>query len=266
MITRIAESIEVPGIEEIILPVSGRESEKEDEFGFVVLRDGSVGPFYTCLGDTLDKLAWCRSQGSTDGLSTLQTAMKLGDPELSVSALALGAFNALSQHIMRRAGFNPTDIPSPTSEFKGGRIGVVGYFPPLVKRYLAAGHRVTVIEKKPERVPDLPGIELHTSPDALSTCDSVICTASTLINGTIDHILEAAGPDAGIDLMGPSASGLPDPLFDRGIRSVGGILINQPVQLKKAVANGEKWSACGRKYQLGAMQYPGIGQLLAGSQ
>jgi uncharacterized protein (DUF4213/DUF364 family) len=141
---------------------------------------------------------------------------------------------------------------------------MVGYFPPLVESYLAKGCKLVIVEQKPERVPEREGLELQITPDALRHCDRVICTASTLINGTLDEILSSAGPNNRIDLIGPSASGLPDALFARGVQRVGGILIDRPGKLRSAMEAGDKWGDCGRKYQLTAENYPGMEALLAG--
>ena len=172
--------------------------------------------------------------------------------------------NAMSQHVMKRAGFNPAAAGHPQNPPAGGRVGMVGYFAALAEQLRTAGCQVVVVEQKPERVSAATGIECHTDPGILAGCDSVFCTASTLINNTLDDVLAAAGPAAAVDLIGPSASGLPDPLFERGVRSAGGILIDQPDELLKALEKGEKWGKCGRKYQLLAKDYPGARMLLGG--
>ena len=264
LIRRIGESIPVPEIEEILLPRYTPVAEQKDEFGFVILEDGSVGPFYVCLGDTLKRLIGSRVHTRAVARKTLSTALAIGSPDLPASALAVGAFNALSQYLMRRADFDPSATVPPTDDRPVNTIGMVGYFPPLGKRYLARGCTLVVVEQKPERVPEQEGVELHTTPGALRHCDRVICTASTLINGTLDEILSSAGPNSRIDLIGPSASGLPDPLFARGVQSVGGIVIDRPGKLRSAIQTGDKWGDCGRKYQLTTENYPGIEALLAG--
>jgi len=264
LIQRIGKSIPVPEIEEILLPRHTPAAGQEDEFGFVILEDGSVGPFYVCLGDTLKRLAESRVHTPAAARETLSAALEIGSNDLSTSALAIGAFNALSQHLMRTAGFDPSATVSPPNDIPADTIGMVGYFPPLIERFLAKGCTLVVIEQKPERVREQEGVKRYTTPGALRQCDRVICTASTLINGTLDEILSSAGPNKPIDLIGPSASGLPDPLFARGVQSVGGILIDRPGKLRSAMRTGDKWGDCGRKYQLTAENYPGIEVLLAG--
>ena len=147
-------------------------------------------------------------------------------------------------------------------EIREGTVGVVGFFRPLIEQFLASGLRVIVIEKQPDRVPaDLP-VDVQMQPSALATCDFVLCTASTLINDTLDEILASVHPNADIQLLGPSASGLPDVLFSRGVRSVGGVMIEDLARLKRAMQREESWGKSGRKYMLTPETYPGLDALL----
>ena len=253
----------VPEIAEVLLPGQRADPEKKDEFGFVLLSDGSAGAFYTSLDDTLADLRHELHEQGRQPRDTLTTAAGLGSMGLHSSALALGAFNALSQHLMKRAAFDPVAHSRPTLPGDPAvRIGMVGYFPPLAEKFLQQGFSITVIEKQPARVPEVPGLEVFTTPEALAECGYVICTASTLINNTIEQILRAARPQTSVNLFGPSASGLPDPLFARGVASVAGIVIDRVGQLREALASGEPWGSCGRKYQLSPGSYPGVAQLL----
>lgn len=264
LLRRIEGALTLPDISEVLLPAVRSEPKKKDEFGFVLLSDGSVGPFYISLADTLPELQRNMSRQTNLGMNTLAVAGRLGTGALHASALALGAFNALSQHVMRKAGFDPAaNSIASAPEGPQPRVGMVGFFPPLAEKYLQQGCRITVIEKQPQRVPAELGLQVSTTPEALAGCDYVVCTASTLINDTIDEVLRATPPSASLNLFGPSASGLPDPLFARGVASVGGIVVDSIEQLRTALAAGGSWGASGRKYQLSAGSYPGIEALLS---
>lgn len=263
LVGRLSGAMPLPRIESILLPREAPPPEKKDEFGFVMLEEGSVGPFYLCLGDTYGQLARRLAGEPAAGQDPVALAMQLGRGDLAASALALGAYNAISQHLMRRAGFDPAAGGKGEDTLKSARrIGMVGYFPPLAERLRARGLILTIIEQLPERVPEDPGISLFATPDALGQCDHVLCTASTLINDTIDQILHACLVGARVELIGPSASGLPDPLFARGVEGVGGIVIEDPKQLQDALESGESWGASGRKYSLQRAGYPGVQGLL----
>ncbi len=263
LIERVAAAVPLPPVESVLLPPIAPPPEKKDEFGFVVLADGSVGPFYLCLDDTYQRLRQRLAVDPVAALAPAPLAAELGGQDVAASALALGAYNAISQYLMGQSGFDPAAGGKGSDSLHSARrIGMVGYFPPLVERMRARGLTLTVIEKQPERVPDDDGITLSTTADALAECDQVLCTASTLINDTIDEILDSCPADARVELIGPSASGLPDPLFSRGVSAVGGIVIDDPERLEAAVANCESWSKCGRKYSLHRDDYPGLERFL----
>lgn len=261
LIWQIDNTLHLPTIERILLPPETSSSEIKDNFAFVLLNDGSTGPFYSCLGETRPWLA--SAAQDTVGQSVAGIAGQLDGVDIPRSALALGAFNAMSQHLMRQAGFDPSTIPRGSDiDRPDAHIGMVGFFGPLIERYLARGRRVTIIEQQPERVPAELGLPVFTSPEPLADCDTILCTASTLINNTLESIITAAGDAGKIHIIGPSASGLPDLLFQLGIGSTGGMIIDRPDELIKALAVGESWGACGRKYQLTQANYPGIAALL----
>jgi uncharacterized protein (DUF4213/DUF364 family) len=82
-----------------------------------------------------------------------------------------------------------------------------------------------------------------------------------LINDTLGELLAAVSADTRFELIGPSGSGLPDPLFARGVASVGGISFADNQCLLEHLNRGESWGRAGRKYQLSAANYPGIDHL-----
>ncbi|MCP5405940.1 MAG: hypothetical protein H6968_05635 [Chromatiaceae bacterium] len=264
IVQRVGETVAVPQIEEVLLPSHGKEEGKQDEFGFLLLADGSVGPFYTSFDNSLQLIQQELSRGLQQQTDPVVLASKLGDDRLHINALALGALNAISQFLMRRSGFDPTAAPVEAALSEpAGRIGMVGYFGSVTERYLAQGYRITLVEKNPARVPAIPGMEVSTEPAVLAGCDYILCTASTLINNTLWEILNAVSPATVIKLMGPSASCLPDPLFARGVDLVAGIMIDDPECLRRALSRGESWGGCGKRYQLSSGGYPGWEALLA---
>ncbi len=247
----------------IHLPVPVEDETVRDEFAFVVLSDGSVGPFYFSLG-TLPGELWrmvpdpSRPDPSirrlVDGFLAGQEAPK---------ALAMGAFNALSRSLMRRAGYRP-DVPAGTDgPAPGDTVGMVGYFGPLVERFTARGVNVRVLELAPERIPEGPGIETAANAGGLCGCDTILCTASTLINDTLDDIIGGVGDAGRIELIGPSGSGLPDIVFARGVAGVGGVAFDDVTQLLSRVNAGEGWGGAGQKYRISGDNYPGFAALCA---
>ena len=250
-------------VADIHLPVIATANEKKDEFGFVFLEDGSVGPFYISLDNTLEEL---HKRLLGDGLpSAYMLPDLLQQQTLPERALAIGLFNSLSASLMRRAGFKPhhayskTDSDTPRA---GETVGMVGYFCPLVDRLLARGCHVLVVERQPERVEPKPGVTVSTDPTDLAGCSEILCTAATLINDSLDEVLTAAGSPRGFSLIGPTASGLPDVLFEHGVTATGGVHFSERQTLEACLAAQESWGRTGKKFQLTPTNYPGVNALL----
>jgi uncharacterized protein (DUF4213/DUF364 family) len=263
---RLAARLGRPVVSGLYLPAPVADETFRDEFGFVLLEDGSVGAFYVSMGDMLQRLwrRYPRPRTLTAEAATLLRGFTEQDPVLR--AMAVGCYNALTASLFRAVGFEPPDRAphaAARAASPGAPIGMVGYFRPLVDRLTAQGHQVLVLELAPERIPERPGVAATVDAHDLRACGSVLCTASALINDSLQDLLTAVGRDAVFELIGPSGSGLPDPLFARGVSAVGGILFADSDTLLATLRRGEPWGAAGRKYQLDAAGYPGLDALTA---
>lgn len=265
----IGNQISIPRVCNIYLPLPVDETEKKDQFGFVILQDGSAGAFYTSLGDSLGYLRNKYPDGETVNQQCLSLIEGFSDESIAIRAVALGAINAASQHIMRRAGYLPfsdkkiqvksTGVNKPEA---GDRIGMIGYFAPLIERLLAKNINVLVLEKIPERVELQSGLQLTEDVSDLKNCDHILCTASTLINQTLEEVLSHSHDAKSFSLIGPSSSSLPDVLFSHGVNSVGGFHFHDSPAIKQALIDQLPWGDAGTKYQLVPETYPGIEVLL----
>ncbi len=63
-------------------------------------------------------------------------------------------------------------------------------------------------------------------------------TGTTLINGTLEGILEIARPDTKVVVVGPTASILPHAFFKRGVDILGGDIITHPQKMLDTLAEG----------------------------
>jgi uncharacterized protein (DUF4213/DUF364 family) len=261
---RLAALLGRPAVRGLYLPTPVADETFRDEFGFVFLSDGSVGPFYVSMGDILRRL-WRRHPQPGDVRANPLTLLQgFASADLADRALALGVYNALSAALFRAAGFTPRERASGSGLGgvpAGALVGMVGFFAPLVDRLTAQGCRVLILELSPQRIPDADGVSRCMQAGQLGRCDLVLCTASTLVNDSLEGLLAAIGPHPQVELVGPSGSGLPDPLFARGVSTVGGSLFDDPEQLLQRLRRGESWGGAARKYQLDAAGYPGIDRL-----
>lgn len=139
-------------------------------------------------------------------------------------------------------------------DFKAGdTVGMIGLIGPVVKELSAKVKEVIIFDKGAED-PRLSPMEKQ--PELLPTCDVVIITGTTTINGTIDSLLTMCSRAREIVMVGPST-----PMYPQGWQSsrltvlagswwdcehkdeifkiislAGGIRQLQPYMQKKAVA------------------------------
>jgi len=261
---RLCRELDPPDIAGLYLPEANASDEFRDEFGFVFLTDGTAAPFYVSLPGTLARLHQIFPEPAEARLSLSDCLQALSQGSLPERALAIGAWNALSHHLFRRAGYAcpPRGTVAGVQPLKGERVGMIGYFAPVIDRLLAQGVEVLVIEKQPQRVPQHDHVALSQDPAALGDCRLVYCTASTLVNDSLQQILDCCRGAEAVDLLGPSGSGLPDVLFAHGVHAVGGVAFADAPALRAALARRESWGSVGKKYELTAASYPGVEALL----
>jgi len=263
----IANQISLPAASQLYLPEPDTSDEFRDEFGLLFLEGGIVAPFYASLPGTLNALRDRFTAESVTGMPLLDMISLMDQADLASHALGLGAYNAMSQYLMQGAGLLPLSKGDSSNMGSakprpGEEVGMIGYFCPLIDKLVDRGHRVLVLEQQPERVPERPGVRLTQDTADLSSCRIILCTAATLINDSIDDILEHCQQAESFSLIGPSGSGLPDMLLERGVDAVGGVFFSSDSELKGKLAERSSWGSAGQKYQLTAENYPGYQALL----
>lgn len=245
-----------PRVRALHLPPLPWNGSKDGEFGALELDDGTLGLGYVLLGDTLAQLAGTAAAGAASpwaGADALTLAGQWRSADPAERAIGLAAVNALSRHLMDRAGFAPapaTDSIAGLAPQAGEHIGMVGYFPPLVKQVTAQGARLTVLELRADLAGPREGCTVTLDPQALSSCVKVLSTSTVLMNHTLDPVLAHCQAARAIALIGPSAGGLPDVLFARGVTAVGGSWVTDNAGVINALRSGTPWSGHARKFLL----------------
>lgn len=160
----------------------------------VVSGDGetSAGLAATVLEDVSPTCTRHRRAGRLAG-SSLDDVLS-HEPESCVErAVVLACCNAVLNK-----GFFPQDTIDLVGELSGKDVGMVGLFAPLIPELKRAARSLVVVERNEARISE--GVERDI--DALSKCDVVVVSSSTIVNGTVDEVLSACEQD--IVMLGPS--------------------------------------------------------------
>ena len=252
-----------PRITALHLPPQPWSGTKSGEFGAVELASGALGLSYVLLDDTLATLADAGT--AVVGADALEVAAWWADGEGARAALGFAAANALSRQLFDEAGFVPpraTDSIGGIDPQPGEHIGMVGFFPPLVKRVTASGARLTVLELRADLAGEHADWRVTLDPRELQTCTQVLSTSTVLLNHSLGEVLAHCTAAQRVVLIGPSAGGLPDGLFARGVTAIGGMWIEDAAAFKQALSTGAPWAEATWKFALGRSDYPGLPALL----
>ena len=120
----------------------------------------------------------------------------------------------------------------------------------------------TVIEKKNKYLGTDGTIHVVADTKSLQDCNKVFCTASTIINDSIDEVLACAGNADSIVVAGPTAGFFPEPLFQRGVIAIGGTEIIGPDQAIENLINDQGFRNAARKTIIHVNNYPAIKEQL----
>lgn len=239
-----------PRVAGLHLPPVPWDGSKDGEFGALALEDGTLGLSYLLLDDALARLAAGEGRERLLGASALAVARWWVSRDGAERTLGFAAANALSRRLMDQRGWVPPTAPDSIAGLDpqpGEAIGMVGYFPPLLKQVTQRGARLTVLELRADLVGERDGVRVTLDPAELAGCRQVLATSTTLLNHSLEGVLAACAQARSVALIGPGAGLWPGPLFEAGVTALGGTWITDPAGFVQALGQGAPWSACARK-------------------
>jgi uncharacterized protein (DUF4213/DUF364 family) len=256
----------LPPVKALHLPPLSAADGKNGEFCALELADGAIGLAYVLLDDTLRQLTDGQGSFGLEGMDAMALARAYGEGSGVLRTLGFAAANAITRHLLDRAGYRAPDSgdsiggldPGP-----GDRVGMIGFFRPLAARIVDRGAQLTVIELKAELAGAQAGFTITTDATRLRECNKVLSTSTLLLNGTLDRMSALWAGAGRVAMIGPSAGCLPDPLFARGVTLLGGTWIEDGPAFVEALRAGEGWSAHARKSAITPADYPGWAALRA---
>ena len=173
--------------------------------------------------------------------------------------IGIAALNAISQHILK--------VINPYKEIKGdlidftkinnnSRVTFIGNIAPLVRKVGQKTNKVTIVEEDQKIVSHNDKFVMKRNMDELNerelNSNVIFCTGTTLINNSIEDILQLFKKTANcFILIGPTASMIPDILFDKGVDIIGGFRITDSESTIRVLQEGggtKLFKKYGKKY------------------
>jgi len=204
-------------------------------YSAVQLDSGSIGVAYT-FPDSCD----CRA-GDAGGRRPLAGSKAsvalsgLGGKDLLASTLGLATANALLASSPPSPDMCEEDVLESLQLRDGDRVCMVGCFLPLLNCLQARQISVTAVDQIP-KPGSLPAREAE---QLLPRSQIAIITATSLINGTIDPLLELSRCCREVAVLGPSTPLLPAAFLGTPVSCLAGIRVREPEGVLQCIAEGQ---------------------------
>ncbi|MDH3713203.1 MAG: DUF364 domain-containing protein [Gammaproteobacteria bacterium] len=260
----VGQRLPLPEVQSMHIAPYEDDPEKSSKFGALILTDGTVGLTYTGLDDALLELQDTEFSEPLVGVSPLESARLFAGESAWQRSLGMAAINAISQFAFKHCG-RPLPATGSTIDCldlrPGDRVGMVGYFPPLVESIRALALPLTVVELDRRLWRRTDNFEVTEDPGKLRQCNKILCTGTVLVNHTADEVLQHCTDADTVLVAGPTVGCLPDPLFARGVTLVGGCTVTDTAQFLERWRTQTKWRKSTRRYVLDR-SYPGCRKML----
>lgn len=128
------------------------------------------------------------------------------------------------------------------------RIGMVGYFAPLVPILVRAGHSVHCVERDRQYWQSSQDVLVGPDHSTLHHCDTVLCTATVLLNDSLAVMRDAAQQCTRFVLLGPSVPLAPRCLEPLGVTHLAGRHVSNASAFWSACDQGRDWSEHTNKF------------------
>ena len=156
----------------------------------------------------------------------------------------LAAINAVSAELISKSNYtiiedkDPIDLVDLNSN---KTVCIVGAFHTYMKNIANTSAKLIVLELNESAVPDdfkKYYVPAEKASSVFPDSDVIIITGSTLINNTLDKMLKIIPPNKKVIIVGPTASLIPDVLFEHGINIIGCTRIVDADRVFHAISEG----------------------------
>jgi uncharacterized protein (DUF4213/DUF364 family) len=210
-------------------------------FTGVKLSTGHVGLCHSLQSETSAKCCQIvRRAGTLAGTPALSLAEFIESWDIIERVVGAATLNALSQIILARQSQNyeisEGNLIDQIDIGQADTVALVGNIRPIVSVIRSKTRKLYIFERggivDEDVLPDIACEEF------LPKSNVVIITGTAFANGTIDRVLELSSKARYIALIGPSATLVPDPLFERGVSAIAGVIVVDSEKAMQIVAEG----------------------------
>lgn len=195
-----------------------------------LLDDGRAGLAFTFRNELPGGCTVSRAAQAWAGQSALELAAGLASEDRIEAAVGLACANALSNDGDYREG----DVLEQVGILPADRVGMVGFFGPLVAEIRSRARSLTVFEQKADPSRGLQPMQRAAS--ELPRCQVALITATAIINHTIEGMLEAAKSCREVVILGASTPLVPEAFVGTGVTLLSGVVVSSPQEVLRVVS------------------------------
>lgn len=161
-----------------------------------------------------------------------------------INTLRIAALNAISSSLLQDARYQVQEDTDPFDLLdlsEPRKVVLIGAFQTYINRLADSPHQLQVLELNEQALQEKHRRFFVPAADygrVLPEAGAVAITGFSLVNRTFDDLLGAVSPKAQVIVTGPSASLLPDVLFENGVSHIGATRVTDPELLFRVVAEG----------------------------
>lgn len=207
----------------------------------VRLTSGQVGLAHSLLSEQAPGCCeLMKRAGHLSGSSALDLARLALSWDIRSRVVGIATLNALSQACFAKYASRILTSKGNIAGYlraKGSVVTVVGNIVPTIEKLRSKAKRIYVLERNSdlmdaETLPDTAAEEI------VPQSDVVLITGTSIVNGTVDRLLELARNAREVALVGATAGVPPTVLFKHGATIVGTVRVKNPDAAMRIVAEG----------------------------
>ncbi len=197
----------------------------------VALDNGRCGVAFTLHEKEYESCTVLAEAGTIAGRPASELISWIKQDDETACAVGLATVNAL---IAPSEQTLEADILEQLSIGSSDAVGMIGYFGPLIDQITKKSRVLHVFERQP--IPELGVLPDTAAPDLIPQCQAVIISGTTLLNRTIDGILDLCGNAREVAILGPSTPFLRKPFEKRGVTILSGIQVIDSARVLRIVS------------------------------